>query len=75
MPSYKVIEPGFFDGAMYAPSGRRKTLTVDKPFTKENKPSWVAPLDEQKVERSSPAKKPPKAIKKAKQKDGDVEVL
>lgn len=42
MPQYKVIAPGFYDGKMYAPDGKRRVLHTDKPFNKKNPmPSWV----------------------------------
>jgi len=45
MPRYKVIAPGFFDGELYKPDGKRNVLTVDKPFTKDNPmPSWVSKM-------------------------------
>jgi len=44
MPSYKVIAPGFYDSKLYDPEGKRKVLTVDKPFNKKNKPSWVGDM-------------------------------
>ena len=44
MPSYKVLEPGFFGGRLYDPNGKRAVLTVDKAFSKKNMPSWVEPL-------------------------------
>jgi len=75
MPSYKVIETGFFDGQLYEPFGRRSMLIVDKPFTEENMPSWVAELDEQPVGRTTPEKKAPKSIKKESKPDGGVETL
>jgi len=45
MPRYKVDAPGFFDGELYKPDGKRNILTVDKPFTKDNPmPSWVSKM-------------------------------
>lgn len=49
MPSYKVIATGFHDGRLYGPSGKRRVLTVDKPFGKKGDkknpmPSWVVPM-------------------------------
>jgi len=45
MPSYKVLEPGFFNGRLYHPEGKRKILHADKPFPskdkKEQVPSWL----------------------------------
>ncbi|MCK4518436.1 hypothetical protein KAT92_06670 [Candidatus Babeliales bacterium] len=43
MPRYKVIAPGFYDGKLYNPEGKRRVLNTDKPFTKKNPmPSWLA---------------------------------
>ena len=59
MPSYKVLEPGFFNGRLYHPEGKRAVLHTDKPFpfkvnketgknTKvENVPSWLKRLAEE----------------------------
>jgi hypothetical protein len=46
MPSYKVTAPGFFNGKMYAPNGKRDVLHTDKPFNKKNNPmpSWVTEM-------------------------------
>ena len=44
MPQYKVTKKAFFNGKLYDPEGKRRVLTVDKPFSKELKPSWVEPL-------------------------------
>ncbi len=41
MPTYDVIAPGFHEGKLYDPEGKRKTLSVDKPFKKC--PSWLKP--------------------------------
>ena len=45
MPSYKVISRGFYNGAIYDPEGKRKTLHTENPFPskdkKEQVPSWL----------------------------------
>ena len=45
MPSYKVIEKGFYGGRIYDPNGKRNVLHTDKPFPKKNNkeqiPSWL----------------------------------
>ncbi len=43
MPRYKVIAPGFANGVLYKPDGKRSVLHTDKPFNKKNNPmpSWV----------------------------------
>lgn len=42
MPSYKVINTGFYDKKLYSPDGKRNILVTDKPFKKI--PSWLEPL-------------------------------
>lgn len=45
MPRYKVIAPGFANGKMYKPNGKRSVLNTDKPFNKKNPmPSWLAEM-------------------------------
>ncbi len=45
MPRYKVIAPGFADGKMYKPDGKRSVYETAKPFTKKNPiPSWLAEM-------------------------------
>jgi len=60
MPSYQVTENGFYDGRMYSPTGKRRTLHVDKPFKKC--PSWLKPI---KAESAAESKKRVAAEKKA----------
>ncbi len=63
MPQYKVIAPGFYDGKMYAPEGKRRVLHTDMPFNKKNPmPSWV---EEMKSETAAAKKKREAAEKKA----------
>ena len=45
MPRYKVIAPGFANGMLYKPNGKRSVLHTDKPFTKKNPmPSWLTDM-------------------------------
>lgn len=45
MPSYKVIAPGFANGKMYKPNGKRSVFHTDKPFNKSNPmPSWLSEM-------------------------------
>ena len=44
MPSYKVMSPGFSDGRLYDPDGKRPILYRDKPFPKGEQPSWLEPI-------------------------------
>ena len=60
MPSYKVISSGFFAGKLYRPDGKRRTLTVDKPFKKT--PKWLEP-----IKAVTPAEKKALAAADAKQ--------
>lgn len=46
MPQYQVVKKAFFGGKLYDPAGKRTVLTVDKPFTEKNIPSWVKPIKE-----------------------------
>ena len=45
MPSYKVLQKGFYGGRQYDPAGKRPVLHTDKPFPskggKEQVPSWL----------------------------------
>lgn len=41
MPQYRVTAPGFYDGKLYDPNGKRRVLTVAKAFTKKDLPSWL----------------------------------
>lgn len=48
MPQYKVIAPGFYKGEMYNPTGKRRVLTTDKPFSQKNPmPSWVIAMPDE----------------------------
>ena len=53
--SYKVIAPGFFNGMMYSPTGKRRTLTVEKPFKKDEIPSWVEEIKATRSKATKPA--------------------
>ena len=63
MPQYQVVKKAFFGGKLYDPSGKRPVLTVDKPFTEKNIPSWVKPIKE-----AAPVKAKAKAKPRAKAK-------
>ena len=68
MPSYKVLKRGFFNGRLYDPEGKRTVLTTDKPFSKKNMPSWLAPMPK---ESESARKK--REAQEAKQAAADAE--
>jgi len=57
MPSYKVLESGFYGGRMYAPDGKRPVLHTDKPFPskdgKEQIPKWVERIGEKSVQQQA----------------------
>ena len=55
MPSYKVISPGFFAGKLYLPDGKRRVLSVDKPFKKT--PKWL-----QAIKAETAAEKKARAV-------------
>jgi hypothetical protein len=50
MPRYKVIAPGFHNKMLYHPegTGKRNFLDRDKPFSKDEMPSWLEPVKESK---------------------------
>lgn len=78
MPSYKVTARGFFNGHIYDPEGKRRVLTVDKPFTKKNMPSWVTdmPKESEAVRRKREAQEASQAAadaEKASQDQKDIE--
>lgn len=52
MARYKVIKPGFYNGQLYEPNGRRPYLEVEVPFDddKNPKPSWVEEIPPESVE-------------------------
>lgn len=65
MPQYKVKAPGFYDGVLYDPAGKRKTLTTDKAFAKC--PSWLEPIKgETAAEKGARTKAENKAKEEAK---------
>jgi len=80
MPTYKVIAPGFYNGELYKPGGKRDTLTVDKPFNKTTNlmPSWVEkmPAESKAVREKRVAREESKAAsdaEKAAQDEKDIE--
>jgi len=73
MPTYDVIEPGFYDGHYYNPEGKRKKLTVPNAFTKKNLPSWLAP--EKKPTRKPTKVKDPVSFVGEKDTSSEVEIL
>lgn len=75
MPTYKVIEKGFFDGVTYDPKGKRPFLETDKPLKKC--PLWLEPIEgdspQQKAARTKAANKAKEeAEAKAKQDANDI---
>lgn len=71
MPSYKVLETGFFDGRQYSPEGKRPVLHTDKSFPKgrnkkEQVPSWLERIkDETAAQKGDRNKSSDVAVKKA----------
>ena len=41
MPKYTVIAPGFYEGELYSPTGKRNVVTTAAPFGKGKLPSWL----------------------------------
>lgn len=73
MPSYKVIEQGFFNGELYKPNGKRSVLHTDEEFPKgkdkkEQVPSWLERIKDEtaaeKKKRVATEKKDAVAAKK-----------
>ena len=63
MPQYRVVKKAFFGGKLYDPAGKRKVLTVDKPFTEKEIPSWVEPIKEVAKAKSRAKPKTAPAVK------------
>lgn len=57
--TYQVIARGFYKGLLHSPDGPRNTLTVDKPFKKNEMPSWVKDMKATR-KKSTPADLTPK---------------
>ena len=73
MPSYQVVAPGFHDGEMYKPNGKRSVLIVDKKFKKT--PSWLQPIKEvRETEAEKKAKVAAQAAEAEKAKVDKVEI-
>lgn len=63
MPQYRVMKPGFYNGEMYDPQGKRKVLNVEKAFKKC--PSWLQPIKEESAAQRK--KREAEEAKKAKE--------
>lgn len=51
MPRYKVKSPGFYNGKLYDPEGKRPVLETDKPFTRKNPmPKWLGDMPKESAE-------------------------
>lgn len=61
MPSYKVLQKGFYGGRQYDPSGKRPVLHTDKPFPskcgKEQVPSWLEAIAKSETPAQAKARK------------------
>lgn len=42
MPRYRATEPGFYNGRIYSPTGKRPVLAVAEPL--DPVPSWLEPI-------------------------------
>jgi hypothetical protein len=73
MPSYKVLEKGFFKSEIYDPAGKRPILTTDKVL--KPVPKWLELMKEPTARK--PAKKAPavKETDKGGKKDHEVKTL
>ncbi len=72
MPQYKVIAPGFYDGRLYDPQGKRKTLSIDLPFNKKNPmPTWLTKIPEE----SKALKEKREALEKSQKEADDQKAL
>lgn len=76
MPSYKVLERGFYDGKLYDPNGKRKVLTTSAKIKKV--PSWLEPIKgetgaEAKARQAEESKKAEEAKKKAEEDLKEIE--
>lgn len=61
MPSYKVLQPGFFDGVLHKPGHpRHGVVNTEKPL--KPVPTWLEPI---KAESAAAKKKRAAAAKKA----------
>lgn len=60
MPVYDVVKPGFMNGRLYDPNGKRKVLHTDKPL--KPVPEW---LTKRRDETAAEKKKRQAAEKKA----------
>lgn len=77
MPRYQVTEPGFYAGKLYSPDGKRRVLSVDKPFNAKNKPSWVGEEIKEltAAQKKAAAKKTSEDAEKAEQDKIDVDAV
>lgn len=78
MPTYKVIAPGFHNGKMYSPEGKRRVLHTDKPFKKNEMPSWLSEMPKEsaavrKKREEQEASAAAAAAEKAEQDQRDIE--
>lgn len=71
MPRYKVKAPGFWDGKMYSPTGKRQIVHTDKPFPKSKKtkeedvPAWLELMPEESPAQRKKREEAEAAAKKA----------
>lgn len=81
MPSYKVLQKGFYGGRQYDPAGKRPVLHTDKPFPskggKEQVPSWLEAIKSEtpaqaKARKAAETKAANAAKKKAEQDQKDI---
>lgn len=72
MPTYNVIDKGFYNGMMYSPKHpSRNILVSDVPLNPE--PSWLEKVDGRKAPKHAPKQK--EVVQNQKAVDNGVETL
>lgn len=74
MPSYTVLQRGFYDNKLYDPEGKRRQLSTDSPI--DPLPSWLEPIKETAKDAKNRKERDRKAtIAAKKSKDKDTEEI
>lgn len=55
MPTYKVLEPGFFEGTYRVPGGQHDPVVTDKKL--DPVPSWLKPVADEHPSKAESKKK------------------
>lgn len=75
MPRYKVTERRFYGDKLYDPAGKRKFLTVDKPFPKGKTPKGLELVKDLSKAEKAAEKKAATAEKKANEERAEQEKI